>query len=164
MQPGRRPVDVAAYAQRARSGPCFVCALARGESELPNPLVYEDELALAWVSPFQAQLGYALVAPRAHREHVTGDFAADEYVALQRVVHRVGEAVRRAVPTERLYVLSLGSRQGNAHVHWHLVPLPPGVPYEEQQLAALDWERTGVLDLDDGELDALAARIRRELG
>jgi diadenosine tetraphosphate (Ap4A) HIT family hydrolase len=99
-----------------------------------------------------------------HREHVTGDFSEDAYVALQRVVHRMGEAVRRAVPTERLCVLSLGSRQGNAHVDWHVVPLPPGVPYAEQQLAALDWERAGVLDLDEAALERVAAAIRRELG
>ena len=136
-------MDTAAYERRARGGACFICAIARGENDLPNPLVYEDDVALAWVNPYQTQLGYTLVAPREHREHVTGDFPSDEYVALQRVVHRVGEAVRRAVPTERLYVLSLGSRQGNAHVHWHLVPLPPGVPHEERQLAALDRSRLG---------------------
>ena len=160
----RRRVDVAAYHRRVRSSGCFVCAIARGEAELPNPIVYKDDLAIAWVSPFQTQLGYTLVAPREHREHVTGDFASEEYVALQRVVHRVGEAVRRGVPTERLYVLSLGSREVNAHVHWHLVPLPPGVPYAEQQLAAVDWERIGVLDLDEDALEGLAASIRRELG
>lgn len=83
-------------------------------------------------------------------------------VELQRLVYRVGEAVRRAVPTERLYILSLGSRQGNRHVHWHVAPLPPGVPYEEQQLEALRVER-GVLDLSDEELSSLAKRIRAEL-
>jgi hypothetical protein len=47
----------------------------------------------------------------------------------------------------------------NRHVHWHLAPLPPGVPFEEQQLAALDWSR-GVLDLSDDEQRALAGAIR----
>ena len=37
-----------------------------------------------------------------------------------------------AAPTERLYLLSLGSHQGNAHVHWHIAPLPPGVPYAKR--------------------------------
>lgn len=134
----------------------------RGEATLPNPIVYEDDETIAWVNPFQVLLGYTLVAPKDHRERVTGDFTVDEYASLQRVVHRVGEAVRRAVPTERLYVLSLGSQQGNRHVHWHLVPLPPGVPYEEQQLEALRLER-GVLDLSEGELLELATRIRIEL-
>jgi diadenosine tetraphosphate (Ap4A) HIT family hydrolase len=102
-----------------------------------------------------------LVAPKEHREQVTGDFTRDEYLALQAVVHRVGEAVRRAVPTERLYVLSLGSQEGNRHAHWHLAPLPPGVPFEEQQLAALSTDR--VLDLGDAAMGELAQRIRYAL-
>ena len=108
-------------------------------------------------------LGYTLVAPRAHREHVTGDFSSAEYAGLQRVVQVVGEGVRAAVPTERLYVFSLGSMQGNSHVHWHVAPLPPGVPYEEQQLVAVDVERRGVLELPEDELATLAARIRDEI-
>jgi hypothetical protein len=50
---GRRGGDVAAYVRRTRSGTCFVCAIVRGDNELPNPLVYEDELAIAWVNPYQ---------------------------------------------------------------------------------------------------------------
>ena len=145
----------------ARAGRCFICELVAGTR--PHPVVYEDDRALAFLSRWPVLEGYTLVAPKEHREQVTGDFGEDEYVDLQRVVHRVGEALRRAVPCERLYVLSLGSQQGNSHVHWHLVPLPPGVPYAEQQLAALDWERTGILDRSDEQQAALAARIRGEL-
>lgn len=65
------------------------------------------------------------------------------------------------MPTERLYVLSLGSQDGNRHVHWHVAPLPPGVPFERQQLAA--FESNVCLDLGDDELAALAARLRRAL-
>ncbi len=46
-------------------------------------------------------------------------------------------AVAGALPTGRMYSLSLGSQQGNSHVHWHVAPLPPGVPYEQQQFYAL---------------------------
>ena len=77
------------------------------------------------------------------------------------MVHRVGRALSRAVPTERLYVLSLGSQAGNRHVHWHLAPLPPGVPFDEQQFAALDTDLG--FDLDESELQELAQRIRAEL-
>jgi diadenosine tetraphosphate (Ap4A) HIT family hydrolase len=105
--------------------------------------------------------GYVLVAPKEHRERVVDDFTEDEYAELQRIVHRVGRAVCRAVPTERLYVLSLGSAQENSHVHWHVVPLPPGVPFEEQQLAALDTDLG--FDLSDEELEELAGRIRAAL-
>jgi diadenosine tetraphosphate (Ap4A) HIT family hydrolase len=158
----RRGVDFAAYVRAVREGPCFVCRIVRGDAALLNPIVLDTGDAIAWVNPYQTLLGYTLVAPKEHREHVTGDFSVDEYVDLQRVVHRVGEAVRRAVPCERLYVLSLGSQQGNRHVHWHVVPLPPGLAYEEQQLEALRLEN-GVLDLPDEKLVSLGARIRAEL-
>ena len=125
--------------------------------------MYEDERALAFLNRFPTLLGYTLVAPRDHREDVVADFSADEYLELQRVLHRVGAALHRVLPVERLYVLSLGSRQGNSHVHWHLAPLPPGVPYEEQQLTALDWDRAGILDRSEDEQAALAARIRAAL-
>ena len=161
----RRPFaadELADLVRRSQRGPCFLCAIAQG-NDVRHEALYEDELAIAFLSRFPTQLGHTLVAPKEHREHVTGDFVPDEYVAVQRVVHRVGEAVRRAVPTERLYVLSLGSQQGNRHVHWHVVPLPPGVPYAEQQLAALDLERAGVLELEEAERRELAARIRSAL-
>jgi ATP adenylyltransferase len=57
-----------------------------------------------------------------------------------------------------MYVLSPGSQQGNRHVHWHLVPLPPGVPYEGQQLALLSEER-GWLAIPDEEMSTLASAI-----
>lgn len=83
-------------------------------------------------------------------------------MALQRAVYRVAEAVRRTVETERLYLLSLGSQQGNRHVHWHVAPLPAGVPFEQQQLEALRSEY-GILDISERDMAELARRIRCEL-
>ncbi len=105
--------------------------------------------------------GYSLVAPRDHREAVMSDFPLPAYLALQQVVYRVGKALANVVPAERLYVMSLGSRQGNAHVHWHVAPLPPGTPFEQQQFAALD--RGDYLDMPDTEMADLARRLREEL-
>ena len=93
---------------------------------------------------------------------MTGDFTRADYLALQSVVHAVAEAVRAVLAPERVYVLSLGSQAANAHVHWHVAPLPPGVPFERQQLEALRWDE-GYLDVSDAELEALAARLRPEI-
>jgi hypothetical protein len=70
--------------------------------------------------------------------------------------------VQEVVPTERLYVLSLGSQQGNRHVHWHVAPLPPGVVYADQQLAALSMTR-GLLPIPPVEMAQLAQQIRARL-
>jgi diadenosine tetraphosphate (Ap4A) HIT family hydrolase len=157
---GRRRVDFEALRERLGDR-CFICELLAGNPEFAHHVVYEDETAIAFLNRYPSLYGHTLVAPRRHLEQVTGDFAPDDYLALQRVVHRVSEALRAVVPTERLYVLSLGSAQGNRHVHWHLAPLPPGVPFEEQQLAALHTDLE--LDLSDEELADLAARLREVL-
>ena len=129
--------EIEDYIQRSQDGPCFICRIVRGDPEYQHHMVYEDDQAIAFLNKGQSLYGYTLVAPHRHVEHVVADFTSEEYLSLQRLIHVVGIAVQRAVPTERLYVLSLGSQQGNRHVHWHIAPLPPGVPYGQQQLRAL---------------------------
>ena len=90
---------------------------------------------------------------------LVADFDEVAYLRLQSLVYRVGRAVSSVLPTERLYVLSLGSKQGNAHVHWHVAPLPPGVPYEKQQFRALMQEEDGYFGSATRGGAALAARI-----
>ena len=91
-----------------------------------------------------------------------GDFTVEEYLALQRVVHRTAEAVREELGDERVYLLSLESNAGN--VHWHVLPLSPGTPYERQQFAAIMLEAAVPLDIPQDEKAALAARIGRRMG
>jgi diadenosine tetraphosphate (Ap4A) HIT family hydrolase len=152
----RKRVDFNAVREELR-GRCFICEMLAGNPEYQHHVVYEDERAVAFLNRYPSLYGYVLVAPKDHREQVTGDFSLDDYLHLQAVVHRVGEAIRQVMPTERLYVLSLGSQQANRHVHWHLAPIPPGLPFEQQQLAALD--SNIVLDLTPAEQADLASRL-----
>jgi diadenosine tetraphosphate (Ap4A) HIT family hydrolase len=158
----RKPFDLAAYTLRSTRGPCFVCALLAGDPDYAHHVICEDESSVAFLNRNPTLAGYTLFAPKAHRTEVTGDFTEAEYLGLQRQLWRIGEAVRRAMGAERLYLLSLGSRSANAHVHWHVAPLPPGLPLEAQQFAALDVTR-GTLALDEAAMAAIAARIRAEL-
>ncbi|WP_230689658.1 HIT family protein [Catellatospora paridis] len=159
----RIPMDLAAYERRIRSGKCFICAFLAGEPGYEHQLVYDDGTHAAFLSRYPTQPGYTLVVPRRHVEDVVRDLTTDEYLALQAVVHRIARAVGKVTQPERTYLLSLGSMQGNAHVHWHVAPLPPGVPYEKQQYHALMAEN-GILDCGPEQTSALAARIRTALG
>lgn len=158
----RHSLDIDAYVRRSQRGPCFICEIVAGNPRYRHHVVYEDDVTIVFLNKYPTLYGYTLVAPREHREHVTGDLTLDEYLALQRIIYRVAEALRQVVPTERVYILSLGSQQGNRHLHWHVAPLPPGVPYREQQLEALRMDR-GVLQLPDEEMASLAARIREAM-
>jgi diadenosine tetraphosphate (Ap4A) HIT family hydrolase len=157
-------IDVGKYEQSTRANPCFICNVVDGTHHYPHQVVYRDDFCIAFLNRFPTLLGYCLVAPLEHRTAVVGEFCEDEYVHLQQVVFRLGRALSATVPTERLYVLSLGSDQGNAHVHWHVAPLPPGVPHEEQQFKALMMEHKGYLHCSFEEQQVLAARIRKALG
>jgi ATP adenylyltransferase len=157
----RKNFDLDAYIGEIQSRPCFICEMIAGRLN-GNHIIYQDNLAITFLNKYPTLYGYTLVAPIAHTEHVTGDFTLDEYLTLQRRVYQVAEAVRQSVPTERVYLLSLGSQQGNRHVHWHIAPLPPGVPFKQQQLGALGVEK-GVLDIPDNEMAEFADRIRKNL-
>lgn len=155
----RRQLDLKAYATRTQAEECFICNVIDGTNPDEHPPIYRDDTAIAFLNRFPTLLGYVLVAPIEHRQNVVTDFTTEEYLRLQALVHRVGTAISDVLPTERLYVLSLGSKQGNAHVHWHLAPLPPGVAYEEQQFRALMMEPNGYLDVPDEDQAALARAI-----
>jgi ATP adenylyltransferase len=152
------PFDVVSYDRRNRDGPCFICEIVAGNPEFHHHIVYETETAIVFLNKYPTLYGYVLDAPREHREQVTRDFTAEEYLELQRLIYKVADAIQAEVPTERLYLLSLGSQQGNRHVHWHLAPLPPGVPYDAQQGNALS-TANGILQIPDDDLRTLAERL-----
>ena len=158
MTEHRVPWDVEAYVARARTA-CFVCELLAGTDGYEHEIIHRDETAVVFLAKYPNLRGHLLVAPIDHREHAIDDFTEAEYLELQRVVHHAGRALHATITTERLYVTSLGSQQGNRHVHWHLLPLPPGVPYADQQMGVFA-EAKGWLDLDPAETRRLAEELR----
>lgn len=157
----RKPFDLDSYIAEIQSKPCFICEMIAGQLN-GNHIIYQDDIFIAFLNKYPVLYGYVLVAPIQHKEHVTGDFTLDEYLTLQRAVYQVAEAVQRTVTTERVYLLSLGSQQGNRHVHWHIAPLPYGIPFKQQQLRALRMD-DGILDIAESEMAELAQRIRQNL-
>jgi diadenosine tetraphosphate (Ap4A) HIT family hydrolase len=156
----RRPLDMTGYLAQIRER-CFICAIADGVAEYDaEQVLVGSPNALAFLDRYPVVFGHVLVAPRDHREDVVADFTGAEYLELQDVVRRVGLAVRKAVPCERPYIPSLGSQMGNAHVHWHLIPCPPGLPFEQHQLDLLRKGETGYVDAPREQTAALAEHLR----
>lgn len=155
-------VDLAAYASELQSrsarGECFICDLVADPRR--DPVVFEDELAIAFLPRKLTMPGRVLLAPRRHLTEVVDDFSEGDHMELQRRVHRVGRAVSTAFDTERLYVFSFGARHGIAHVHWHIAALPPGVPFMDQQFNSVMLEN-GHLDLSELERESIAEKVRK---
>jgi diadenosine tetraphosphate (Ap4A) HIT family hydrolase len=159
----RVPMDLAAYAQRILTGKCFVCGIVSGDPHYDHEqVVFEDDAHIAFLDRYPTVYGKVLVAPKTHIEHVVAELNQEAFLALMAVVHRVARAVEQVVPSERTYLLSLGSQQANAHVHWHIAPLPPGTPLERQQFHALMLEN-GVIPWSAAQAAELAAKLRAAL-
>jgi ATP adenylyltransferase len=97
-----RAKSVGVSIRKSLDGRCFVCELVAGNPDFAHHVIYEDDRFIAFLNRYPILYGYVLVAPREHREQVTGDFSVDGYQAMQALVFRVAEAVRRTVPTERI--------------------------------------------------------------
>jgi diadenosine tetraphosphate (Ap4A) HIT family hydrolase len=160
----RVPFDAVAYRRESQTGRCFICSLV-GRDALAretHTVIFENAGSIVFLNRFPTVYGQTLVCPKRHVEHATGDFSEQDYLFLQRLIYRVSEALRCVIHTERVYLLSLGSQHGHPHVHWHVAPLPPGTPPDEEQLAALDCRR-GILAIPAEHMAGLASRIREQL-
>jgi diadenosine tetraphosphate (Ap4A) HIT family hydrolase len=163
MNRRRVPMDLHAYEREVRGTACVFCAIIAGAPSREHEIVYDDGEHLAFLSRYPTLYGYTLVAPRAHVELIHRDLDRSAYLRLQDVVYRVAQALDAVVACERVYVQSLGSQQGNSHIHWHVAPLPPGTPYEQQQYHALMAEN-GVIEWDARQAAELGAQLRQALG
>ena len=65
--------DIEALHHGFRTEPCFVCSVVDGDARLPKNIIYEDEGAIVFLDGYPRAYGYTLVAPKEHREQVTGD-------------------------------------------------------------------------------------------
>ena len=156
----RVPFDISRLTKKVTN--CFICEFLAGNPRYEHLVVAETDTAVAFLNRFPTLFGYVLVAPKEHREQVTGDFDDKEYLELQRLIYRISEAMRPLLEPERIYILSLGSQAANSHVHWHVAPLPKGVPLEQQQYYALMHEN-GVIETTPDEMAKFAENLRNAI-
>ena len=135
---------------------CVFCAIAAGEA--PASVVWEDDLAVAFMDLRQPNPGHVLVVPRAHIANILG---LDDRTgaALMAGTTRVARAVSRAFAPDGLNVWqSTGEAAGQEvfHLHLHVMPRLAGDglfrPYPE--LPAPSARDT---------LEALAEQVRGQL-
>jgi histidine triad (HIT) family protein/ATP adenylyltransferase len=160
----RIPLDHDNDTRRIGSSACFICEIVMGGEavRVREQVVAEDSENIAFLARYPTLVGTVLVAPKYHHEHVVRDLCESGYLNLMSLVYRVARAVETVVSTERMYLLSLGSQQQHSHVHWQIAPLPPGVPYPDQQHHILSAAHSAVSWTQE-EAAGLAEQIRAAL-
>jgi histidine triad (HIT) family protein len=123
--------------------------------ELPCAKICEDAHTLAFMDIMPSAQGHSLVIPREPAETLF-DLSPSAASHLMVAARRVAGAVKRTLACPGVMLVQLnGSAAGQSvpHVHLHIVPRTHG----------LDLVLHGRTKADFAELEALAARIRREL-
>ncbi|WP_169816131.1 methyltransferase domain-containing protein [Nocardia miyunensis] len=120
MQRRRVRLDMEDYETRVRTGPCFICGFLSGTPGFEHEIVHDDGEHVGFVNKYPALPGSVLVVPRRHVQDVVRELTRPQYLALQSAVHTVACAVAAVMNPERVYLFSMGSAHGNAHVHWLL--------------------------------------------
>jgi histidine triad (HIT) family protein len=136
---------------------CVFCQIVADEA--PASIVYEDELALAFLDIHPINPGDTLVVPKAH---VVDMFEADEslIVHLFTVAKRLMEPVRQVSGCAGMNIIVANGKaayQDVFHLHIHLTPRRRGDDFIVR--FPDDWPPP----LDRVEMDRVAAQIRRVL-
>jgi len=143
---------------------CFICNIVNG-GEKRNEHVIIDETTdyIAFLNNYPTQAGQILVCPKKHVRHIFKDLSEDKYSELFSYAKKIGTAVQKALDADRMYLASLGSNELNDHVHLHIFPLPPNIPFEEQQFEALNHHKRGILEMTKEEKQELAEKIKQKI-
>ncbi|HEX8228982.1 MAG TPA: HIT family protein [Chloroflexia bacterium] len=132
---------------------CIFCDIIVGES--PSSMVYEDDLAVAFMDIQPVNTGHVLVIPRRHFTYLS-DMDEETGAQLFRVGMRVQEAIRRSdIKCEGINLfLADGEAAGQEvfHVHLHVFPRFAGDTFKLEG----DWS----VFPPRQELNAVAERIR----
>jgi diadenosine tetraphosphate (Ap4A) HIT family hydrolase len=119
--------------------------------ELPGRFVWQDELAVAFLSISPMGPGHTLVVPRAEVDQWVD--ADDELLShLHRVSHRIAEAVRAVWSPPRVAYVIAGFEVPHLHLH----------VYPASRLEDFDF-RNAQATPDAAELDAHAESLRAAL-
>jgi histidine triad (HIT) family protein len=105
---------------------CVFCRIVA--KEIPAAVVYEDELAIAFMDAGQVNPGHVLVAAKAHAETLF-DLDDAQAAALLRAAVRVARAIRSALQPQGLSVYQANGKaawQSVFHYHMHLLPRHEG--------------------------------------
>lgn len=117
------------------------------KGEIPSYKVAESDKFYAFLDIAPMAKGHTLVIPKREVDYIF-DIEDQEYMELQLFAKRVAEAIKEAIPCQRVGVAVLGMEVPHAHIH--LVPL--------QTEADMDF-RKSKLQLSTDEFQEIAKRI-----
>jgi len=138
------------------------CPICEKHSRLQG-VVYEDEDWFVTHGPLSSQvLGYMYIEPKRHVEHWS-DFTDKELSQMGLLVKRLEIALKKILPVERVYTVTIS--EAVRHLHVHVIPRQEGhtikgLPLIEQ---ATTGSKAGEVEIDEQTYAAFIEKIKNAL-
>ncbi|WP_457034158.1 HIT family protein [Kitasatospora sp. P5_F3] len=111
---------------QAMRGDCVFCAIVHGRH--PAPILYEDDLTVAFLDITAVMDGHTLVIPKRHAADLW-EIAPEDAAAVMSTVHRMARRIREVLAPDGLTLFQANREAGWQdvfHLHVHLVPRTTG--------------------------------------
>lgn len=119
--------------------------------EIPCYKIGENERFMAFLDINPLAKGHTLVIPKQETDYIF-DIDDDDYKELFSYAKKIGLAIGRAIPCERVGVTVIGLEVPHAHIH--LIPI--------NSITDMEFSRPK-LRLSPGEFEEIAASIRKNI-
>lgn len=132
---------------------CLFCKIIAGA--IPSEKIFENESAFAFLDIHPVNRGHALVVPKRHHANIY-DIPRSEFETLMGTVHLLAPRIKQAANAEGINIgMNNDAPAGQIifHAHVHIIPRFPNDGHRH-------WHGE---DYKDGEMAALAARIRNAM-
>jgi ATP adenylyltransferase len=115
-----------AQAQKPAEGdPCFICRCLSQQNDRENLVVLRRPYSVVMLNRFPYNNGHLLIAPSAHKAHLT-ELTSEEMLESMQVLRDMVEALKKTICPEGFNIgINLGRVAGAGlpgHLHWHIVP------------------------------------------
>src|SRR6476646_91098 len=140
----------------ASAGGCAICEFV--ETALPSMTVHKDDLWFAGVMSSIQIPGWIVLGTRRHTLDPMG-MNQDEAASFGPILARLSTAIKKALGSERVYVVGYGE---NAQ-HWHVLLSSRGPEVPPEHRHAQFWNHREQY-VNPPAAEAAAARIRDEMG
>jgi histidine triad (HIT) family protein len=126
------------------------------QKQAPGSIIYEDEIAMAFLDTRPLSEGHTLVIPNEHYQDIFG-IPEEVLCHVHRISSRIALALRKGFKVDGISIFQQNGRAANQeifHLHVHVVPR-----YEGQRLGRF----TEFTEVNREALDKVAVEIKRYL-
>lgn len=133
------------------------CPICEKHSRLQGA-IYEDEDWFVTHGPLSSQvLGYMYIEPKRHVEHWS-DFTDKELSKIGLLVKRLEIALKKELPVERVYTVTIS--EAVRHLHVHVIPRERGNDVKGLPLIQQATQQSGSGEITQDMIDSLVNKLK----